>query len=70
MPAARANASASSPSNLAREIRRAERREQSSRMKSALMQFAGRHAADAAGDFVADRDGGDEIAPRDTREFR
>ena len=43
-------------------IRHTERREQSAGMKTQPMKLAGRHRADATRDFVADGDGGDQIA--------
>ena len=48
---------------LAGEVGDAERREQSARMESETMELAGRDAADAARDLVADGDCGDQIAP-------
>ncbi len=43
----------------------AERREQARRMKAAAMELARRDAADPARDFVADRDGGDQLLAGD-----
>ena len=60
MPAARAVAVGVQTEQPARQIGRAERAEESGRMKAALVELTGRHAADAAGDLVADGDRGDE----------
>ena len=54
---------------LAREISSSEGREQAGGMEAATMQFARGNAAHAAGNFVPDGDGGDEILPRRRPEF-
>src|ERR1700722_769723 len=51
------------------QIRRSERSEQSGGMEASAMQLAGRNAAHAARNLIADSDGGDKIAPGNVREF-
>ena len=60
-----AQASCSTPSlRIFRAHGNAERSEESGRMKAAAMELPGRHAADAAGDLVGDRDRQNQSRPR------
>src|ERR1700678_234523 len=57
------------PQQFAGKIGRSKCGKQPRRMKASPMQLARGDAAHAAGDLVAYRDGGDEVAPGNAREF-